>query len=138
MRQAGWRTSYRFDPELYRKDLEADGHELSGKVLLFLQRWGGLSVRLPRELGPNGTPLVDFFHTFADRASRAIYPIQLRNMEEAVGEKVCPVGETDCGHTTILIGASGATYLFWGPDGYKKILDWKNDDFESTIEYLAK
>jgi hypothetical protein len=129
---------YRFDPEVYRKQLETDGHVLSDKAHLFLTLWGGLSISIPAGVGLNGKSLVDFFHTYADTASRAIYPVHFRNMEKLIGEAVCPVGEKDCGHTTITIGTSGAAYESWDGGVYDKIMDWKDDDFESLILYLMR
>lgn len=103
--ETGWNEDYRYDLEDLEERMRARGFELSPAVVSFLRRFGGLTLwREPAmERGTNV-----MFHTDPDKAPT--HPSWIPEWEQAIGARVCPIGETGYGSFVLLMDEHGRVF----------------------------
>ncbi len=108
LRKAGWTGSPR-SIHAAVEALESDGYRVPDAVRAFLAQFVDLSVR--RDPGWSGAvKLVDWFDFNAARAAGGIYPERVAWLSERLGKQLVPVGEADCGNSTLLMSPDGFMY----------------------------
>lgn len=105
LRDAGWTERDR-DITASIAALEADGYPVPvpEAVRQFLESVGNLSVYRPVKRG------VDWFDFDVERANANIYPARVRNFSRHVGQTLYPIGEADCGNSTLLMDPLGRVF----------------------------
>lgn len=111
LKKAGWvKDNKTRNIESLVAELEKDGYTVSESVKDFLREFGGLCIKRTPDFG------VDWFDFNPAHALGGIYPEQASHLSETFGVYFCPIGEADCGNTTLLIDDTKRIFATWGDE----------------------
>lgn len=84
--------------------LQKDDYVVESAVKSFIEDFDGLTIRRKVERG------VDWFSFNAADAAAGIYPERIKMYSKQINDNLCPIGEADCGTTTLLMDSAGKIY----------------------------